>query len=345
MSIVGTADRIARAAATRFESRRARRRRAAAEGSKRTVYAALAGNFCIALTKFGAAALTGSSVMASEGVHSLADTGNEVLLLYGMHRAARPPDESHPLGYGRELYFWSFIVALVLFSLGAGAAVYEGVTHVLLATPTENPIVVYAVIAISAVFEGSSWWVARREFRAEMGDRGYLEAVRRSKDPPRFIVLFEDTAALIGLAIAALGTFLATRLEHPVIDGVASIAIGGLLGVAAVVLAIESKGLLLGEAADTELTQRLREIVERSPAIRSVDDVLTVHLSPEQVFAALRVELAPELRTADLERAFAAVLAEACTAIPELITLYLAPDSGRREPVEAADERAAVTTS
>jgi cation diffusion facilitator family transporter len=282
--------------------------------------------------------------MASEGVHSLADTGNEVLLLYGMHRAARPPDESHPLGYGRELYFWSFIVALVLFSLGAGAATYEGVTHVLHATPTEAPIVVYTVIAISAVFEGSSWLVARGEFRAEMGDRGYLEAVRRSKDPPRFIVLFEDTAALIGLAIAALGTFLATSLERPAIDGVASIAIGALLAVTAVLLAIESKGLLLGEAADTELTQALREIAERSPAIRRVEDVLTVHLAPEQVFAALRVELAPELRASDVEREFAAVLAHACTAIPELITLYLAP-TGRGEPANPAAEREAATSS
>jgi cation diffusion facilitator family transporter len=289
------------------------------------VYAALAGNLCIAATKFAAAALTGSSVMLSEGVHSLADTGNEALLLYGMRRAARPPDDRHPLGHGRELYFWSFIVALVLFSVGAGVAMYEGVTHLLHPTPTERPIVAYVVIALSAVFEGTSWWVAVHEFRTDMGDRGYLEAMQRSKDPPRFIVLFEDTAALIGLAIAAVGTFASSQLGRPEIDGIASIMIGLLLGVTATMLAVESKGLLLGERADEKLTQALRALAERSPAIRHVDDVLTVHLAPDQVFAAMRVQFAPELRAADIERAVAALVAETCAALPDVITLYVTP--------------------
>jgi cation diffusion facilitator family transporter len=305
------------------------------------VYAALAGNLCIALTKFGAAAITGSSVMLSEGVHSLADTGNEALLLYGMRRAARPADERHPLGYGRELYFWSFIVALVLFSLGAGAATYEGVTHIVHAEAAQSPLVSYVVIAISAVFEGGSWLVALREFRTDMGDRGYLEAMRRSKDPPRFIVLFEDTAALAGLAIAALGTFLASRLGIPAIDGAASIAIGALLAVTAFMLAIESKGLLLGERADTELTEAIRRLAERSPAIRRVDDVLTVHLAPHQVFAALRVELVPDLRASDVERAVSRLVAEACASLPEVITLYVTPSAGAATCEDGDTERAA----
>src|SRR6188472_1875862 len=175
---------------------------AAHSGSKTVIYAALAGNFLIAATKFAAALFTGSSAMLSEGVHSLVDTGNGGLLLYGMHRAARPADRTHPLGHGRELYFWSFIVALMVFALGAGVSFYEGAVHVLAPQPMHDPRVNYVVLGLSFVFEGSSWWVALKEFRATKGNRGYLEAVRLSKDPSVFTILFEDSAALLGLAVA-----------------------------------------------------------------------------------------------------------------------------------------------
>src|SRR4051812_39481640 len=170
--------------------------------SKRTIYAALVGNLLIAVTKFIAASITGSSAMLSEGVHSLVDTSNEVLLLHGLRRSLKPPDAEHPLGHGRELYFWSFIVALLVFALGAGVSLYEGVTHVLAPLPIERPLVNYAVLALSLVFEGASWWIAFKQFRAEMGDRSYFEALRESKDPVTFTVLLEDSAALIGIAMA-----------------------------------------------------------------------------------------------------------------------------------------------
>jgi cation diffusion facilitator family transporter len=292
------------------------------------VYAALAGNFCIAVTKFVAAAWTGSSAMLSEGVHSIADTGNEALLLYGMRRAAKPPDDAHPLGHGREIYFWSFIVALMLFALGAGAALYEGVTHLVDPVAARDPLVNYAVLGFSAVFEGASWLVALREFRREKGAFGYLEAMQRSKDPPAFMVLFEDTAALLGLAIAALGTFAAAATGEPAFDGIASIAIGLLLAVTAALLAIESKGLLIGERADDALCRSLRRIAEGSAAIRRVDDVFTVHLAPDQIVGALRVQLVPELRAAEVEEAVAALVEEARGAHPEVIRLFVTPLPG-----------------
>jgi cation diffusion facilitator family transporter len=306
---------------------RARRRRPppAPASSTKVLYAALAGNLCIAVTKFVAAAWTGSSAMLSEGVHSIADTGNEVLLLYGMRRAAKPPDDAHPLGHGREIYFWSFIVALMIFALGAGAALYEGVTHLLDPVAARDPLVIYVVLGVSAVFEGASWLVALREFRREKGAFGYLEAMQRSKDPPGFMVLFEDTAALLGLAIVAVGTIAASATGQPAFDGIASIAIGLLLAATAALLAIESKGLLIGERAHDTLCRSLRRIAEGSPAIRQVDDVFTVHLAPDQIVGALRVQLAPDLRAADVERAIAALVDEARTAHPEVVRLFVTP--------------------
>src|SRR6266851_10067087 len=200
---------------------------------KLVVYAALLGNLLVALTKFVAAALTGSSAMVSEAIHSLVDTGNEVLLLYGLRRAARPPDQLHPLGYGRELYFWSFIVTILIFALGAGVSMYEGIRHVMAPAPISNPVVNYVVLGLALVVEGASWGVAIKEFRAVKGKRGYFEAVRHSKDPTMFMVLFEDTAAIIGIMIALAGIAASQALRRPVLDGVASIGIGLLLGVVA----------------------------------------------------------------------------------------------------------------
>ena len=214
--------------------------------SRRVVNAALIGNVLVAATKFAAAAITGSSAMMSEAVHSLADTGNELLLIYGLRRAAQPPDADHPFGHGRELYFWSFIVALTVFALGSCASVYQGVQHVRSPVPITNPVVNYVVLGLALVFESSSWVVALKQFRAAKGEDGYLEAVQRSKDPATFIVLAEDTGAILGILIALAGTVAAAVLDRPVLDGVASIAIGILLGLIAIVLARETKGLVGG---------------------------------------------------------------------------------------------------
>jgi cation diffusion facilitator family transporter len=232
-----------------------------------TVYAALTGNLLIALTKFVASVWTGSSAMLSEAFHSLVDTGNEILLLYGQHRAAEPPGPRHPLGHGRELYFWSFVVAVQIFALGAGLALYEGVRHVLHPSPIQNPTVSYVVFGLSGLFEAGSWWTALRGFQKTKGNLSYWEAVRRSKDPPAFIVLLEDSAALIGLAIAVLGTVASAEFGLRIFDGVASIGIGAVLGGIAILLAKESKGLLIGESAEPKTTRLIAETAKRQPEV------------------------------------------------------------------------------
>src|SRR3954447_8638105 len=224
-------------------------------GSRTTVWAANIGNLLVAITKIVAAAFSGSSGMMSEAVHSVVDTGNEALLLYGMRRSRQRPDAEHPFGYGRELYFWSFIVALLLFGLGCVASVVEGINHIRHPHPVEHPIVIYIVLSLSLLFEGTSWLIALRGFAPSVEDEGYFAAIRKSKDPPQFVVLLEDTAALIGIAIAFVGTWASIHWHEPRIDGVASIAIGLLLGAVAGLLAHESKGLLIGERADLKLQE------------------------------------------------------------------------------------------
>jgi cation diffusion facilitator family transporter len=232
-------------------------------GSKTVIYAALAGNLAIALTKFAAAFFTGSSAMLSEGVHSLVDTGNGGLLLYGMHRAARPADRTHPLGHGRELYFWSFIVALLVFALGAGVSLYEGIVHIMAPEPVANVKVNYVVLGLSFLFEGTSWMVALKEFRREKGKQGWLQAVQSSKDPSVYTVLFEDSAALLGLIVAFAGILAAQLLDMPELDGAASIGIALILGATAIFLARESKGLLIGEPASPEVQKKVLAIASR----------------------------------------------------------------------------------
>src|SRR5262245_12620125 len=218
--------------------------------SKKVVWAALIGNLLVAATKFTATAVTGSSAMLSEAVHSLVDTLNEVVLMHGLRRGAMPPDARHPFGHGRELYFWSFIVTLLIFTLGAGVSLYEGVSNVIHPAAARNLIINYVVLARAFVCEPGSRMVALGEFRAVKGPLGYFEAVRESKDPTMFMVLFEDSAALIGIVIAFTGIAASHALDLPVLDGVASLGIGVLLVTVAAFLGRESKGLLLGEPAD-----------------------------------------------------------------------------------------------
>src|SRR6266849_1269878 len=252
----------------------------AAHESSRVVTAALIGNALVATTKFAAALITGSSAMMSEAVHTAADTGNELLLLYGLRRAAKPPDADHPFGHGRELYFWSFIVALAIFGVGAGASIFEGVRHIRSPAPIKDPAVNYVVLALALVFEGGSWRVAFKQFRAAKGEIGYLEAVRKSKDPTTFTVLAEDTGAILGILIALAGTVAAQALDRPVLDGAASIAIGILLGLIAIVLARETKGLLIGEPARSELVSSICAMASAQPGIERSNGLFTVHIGP-----------------------------------------------------------------
>jgi cation diffusion facilitator family transporter len=311
-------------------------------GGRKVVYAALAGNLAIAVIKFVAAALTGSSAMLSEGVHSLVDTVNELLLLYGMRRAAKPADVTHPLGHGRELYFWSFIVALLVLALGAGVSLYEGIDHLRHPHPMERPLVNYLVLAFSFACELASWWVALREFRAHKGSRGYFEAFRASKDPSTFTVLFEDSAAVVGLLIAGAGIASAQAFDMPRLDGVASLGIALVLAVSSTLLARETKGLLIGEPAQSHVRDSLLRIAGADPGVRCANGVVTIQMGPNQVFAALSADFHDHLNTTQLEDCVNRIETATKQAHPEVNVLFVKPQTAetwrRRFAVLAAEE-------
>ncbi|PBB30483.1 cation transporter [Mesorhizobium sp. M1A.F.Ca.IN.020.06.1.1] len=296
-------------------------------GSKRVIYAALAGNVAIAMTKFAAAFFTGSSAMLSEGVHSLVDTGNGALLLYGMRRAARPPDRTHPLGHGRELYFWSFIVALLVFALGAGVSFYEGVIHIIAPEPVVNAKVNYIVLGLSFLFEGSSWLVALKEFRQQKGKQGWFQAVRRSKDPSVYTVLFEDSAALLGLVVAFAGILTSELLAIPELDGAGSIGIAVILGATAIFLARESKGLLIGEPASPEVQRKVLAIAQEEPAVQRANGILSVHIGPEEIVAGLSIEFEDHLTAPEIEACVERLEARLKSDMPEITRLFVKPQA------------------
>lgn len=312
-------------------------------GSRRVIYAALAGNLAIALTKFAAAAFTGSSAMLSEGVHSLVDTGNGALLLYGMRRAARPPDRTHPLGHGRELYFWSFIVALLVFALGAGVSFYEGIIHIMAPEPVVNAKVNYIVLGLSFLFEGSSWLVALKEFRQQKGRQGWFQAVRRSKDPSVYTVLFEDSAALLGLIVAFAGILSAELLETPELDGAGSIGIAIILGATAVFLARESKGLLMGEPASPDVQRQVLAIAQEDPAVQRANGILSVHIGPEEIVAGLSIEFEDHLTAPEIEACVERLEARLKKEMPQISKLFVKPqatgtwEQRRKAIAEASD--------
>ena len=297
-----------------------------AETSSRTaVIAALIGNILIAVTKTIAAAISGSSAMLSEAVHSFVDSGNEILLLYGQHRSKKPPDRHHPWGYGREIYFWSFVVALLIFALGAGVSIYEGIEHIRAPEPISDPAVNYAVYAASALFEGTSWWFGWSAFQRVRGDKALFAAVHASKDPPSFMVLFEDSAALVGLVIATIATAASIHLRKPWVDGLGSIGIGFVLAIIAILLARESKGLLIGERARPELSRSIQEIAEREPGVTAVEGILTSQLGPDQVIANVGLDFEDRLRTPDIERIIGHLETELRKEHPDLFRVFVRP--------------------
>ena len=245
--------------------------------------AALLGNGLIAITKFFASAMTGSSAMLSEAIHSLVDTGNQGLLLWGMKQSSRPADERHPFGYGMELYFWTFVVAILIFAIGAGVSLYEGLSKINNPHTVSNVHINYIVLSFAMVFEGAAWTVAFREFRKRKGKMGYFKAMRVSKDPTVFTVLFEDSAAMLGLIVAFIGLLLTQWLGDPIFDALASITISIILSCTAMFLALESKGLLIGEAASKEVIAGIRRILSTESTILSINEILTMHLGPEDV--------------------------------------------------------------
>ena len=306
----------------------------AATTSTRTLVIALAANLGIAASKFVAAMITGSSAMLTEGVHSVVDSTNQLLLMWGRRAAKRPPDELHPFGYGRELYFWSFVVAVLVFSLGAGVSVYEGIIHIAHPEPAVSPIIDYAVLLVAFVLEGWSTLEAFKEFRNSKGTLGWWEAIRRSKDPPAFIVLLENGAAMAGIIAAAVGLLLSQLTRNPFYDGAASIVIGAILAVTAMLLAYESKGLLIGEAADPELVDGLRRLACSKQGVVGVGHVLTVHSSPDQITAMVNVDFDDAISAADVERIVCDVEIEAGERWPHLRRLFIRPLHGAAEQIK-----------
>jgi len=297
------------------------------DSNKIVVYAALAGNLAIALVKFVAAYITNSSAMLSEAVHSVVDTLNEILLLYGMKKSQQPANYRHPFGYGRELYFWAFIVALMVFALGAVVSVYQGIQHVLHPEEMLNPTINYIVLIIAILCEGTSWLVALKAFRKVKGKQGYFEAFRHSKDPTTFTVLFEDTAALCGLLIALIGIYLAHALNIPELDGVASILIGIVLAISAILLARETKGLLMGETADPKLRNDILLIAQGDEAVQSANGVLTEQMGAHQVLASLSLEFEDNLSSDDIEACVNRIEAKIKQIHPEIVALFIKPQT------------------
>ena len=243
--------------------------------------------------------------MLAEGIHSLVDTGNEMLLLLGIHRSAKPSDELHPFGHGKELYYWSLIVAIILFGIGGGMSVYEGITHILHPGEIHDPTWNYAILGIAFLAEGASWTIALREFLGKKHRKNFWTAFRASKDPSVYTVLSEDTAALAGILVAFLGIFFGHQLESPYPDAVASVIIGVILGAVAALLAYESKGLLVGESADPSVVSRIREIAVNDPGVHRVQRLLTMHLGPDQVLLNMDLEFSSDLAALDLPQVIA----------------------------------------
>ncbi len=271
-------------------------------GSKRVIFVALVGNSLISITKFIGAAVTGSSAMASEGIHSLVDTGNQLLLLLGLKRAARPADDDFPFGYGKEIYFWSFVVAILIFALGAGISMYKGVVHILHPTPMRNIYINYIILGLSIIFEGGACLFAFKEFKKHKGDMGYIEAVRKGKDPALFVVLFEDIAAILGLIIAFVGVMLGDLTGILIFDGIASILIGVILALTALFMAIETKGLLIGESASKFVIREVRDILSKVDHIDNINEVLTMHMGPEYVLLNIGVDFNDHITADEVER-------------------------------------------
>jgi len=304
-----------------------------ASGSKLVIIAALVGNTLISITKFAAASITGSSAMMSEGIHSLVDTGNQGLLLYGMKRAAKPPDEDFPFGHGKEIYFWSFIVAILIFALGGGISIYEGIQHIQHPEPINNPMVNYIVLGLALVFEGAAWFFAFREFSRSKGRWGYLEAIQRAKDPSIFVVLFEDSAAMLGLLVAFAGVWISQATGILIFDGLASVIIGLILVGTSIWLAYETKGLLIGESANQSVIRGIRDALRGRSNIEHVNEVLTMHMGPDFILANISVDFANAISAQEVEADIAEIDRAIKQKFPEVKRVFIeAEKRGNRFP-------------
>ncbi len=301
----------------------------AAASSKTVIYAALIGNGLIAITKFIASALTGSAAMLSEAVHSVVDTGNQGLLLYGLKRSNRPPDDAHPFGYGMELYFWAFVVAILIFAGGAGISIYHGVEKVLHPEPLTNAYVNYIVLGLAMVFEAFAWWIAFKAFRATKGSLGWFEAVRRSKDPALFTVLFEDSAAMLGLIVAFIGIALGQAFDMPVLDGVASVLIGVILALTAALLAYEAKGLLIGEGVERDVKHGIETVIAEQDGVFRLNELRSMHLGPEDVLLTISVDFVSDMTADQVEATISKMEQEIKERYPQVRRVFIEAQNWR----------------
>ena len=313
------------------------------DGGSKTVIAALVANLGIAVTKFAAAAYTGSSSMLAEGIHSLVDTTNQGFLLFGMRQAKKPADAEHPFGYGVEIYFWSFIVAILIFALGAGFSIYEGVERLMGPShaAVESPLVALAVLAAAFAMEGYSLSVAYREFNEQRDPseaNGFFADVRAMKDPTIFVVLFEDSAACIGILIAAAGIGLAWGTGIAEFDAIGSIVIGLVLAVTAVLLVIETKGLLIGEAASPAMVETIRDRVSKRVEIKSVNEIRTLHLGPRDVLLTMSCDFEDDILSQDIESAVSDIEQKVKKAYPIVRRLYIEVQSKDAHRLALASE-------
>jgi cation diffusion facilitator family transporter len=299
-------------------------------GSKIAVIAAVIGNLAIAVIKFIAAVITGSSAMISEGIHSLVDTGNGGLLLFGMKQAQKPPDEGHPFGYGKALYFWTLVVSVSIFGIGGGLSLYEGVAHMQHVSPEavlSNPLVNYIVLALAALIEGASFMVAFREFRKARGKQSAWQYIKAAKDPSTYTVVLEDSAALLGLVFAFLGVFFGHLFKNPYLDGGASVIIGLLLMAVAFILAFETKGLLLGEGVDAATLADIRRRVEAEPAVERAAEILTMYMGPRDLLVNLGVCFKKGISAEQMHEAIHRIERNIQCDYPECMRIYIEAES------------------
>ncbi len=309
-----------------------------ASGSRKVVIAALVGNGLIAVTKFAAAFYTGSSAMFSEAVHSVVDTSNQALILYGMGRSNRPADAAHPFGYSMELYFWTFMVAVLLFAVGAGVSLYEGVAKVLDPHPVNNVHVTYIVLGLAFLFEAVAWYMAYKEFNSRRGRLGHFAALRESKDPAVFTVLLEDSAATVGLVVAFIGIACGQAFDMPILDGVASVVIGLILASVSVFLAIECKSLLVGESATSSVVRGIKAIAASRHGILGVNELLTMHLGPRDILVNISVDFVDGLSSSEVEAEISKMEVEIKEAYPQVKRIFI-------EVQSLAGHHASVTTA
>lgn len=269
--------------------------------NKFIIWAALVANFCIAIIKFAAAFITKSSAMFSEGIHSLVDSGNQVLLLYGIKKASKPADKNFPFGHGKEIYFWSFVVAILIFALGAGLSIKHGINHLLESREIHNFKINYIILFVAIAIEFVPWFLALKEFNKVRGKKGYIEAVNKGKDPSLFLILFEDSAAMLGLVIALAGLYLTDITGNSTYDSIASILIGILLAAVAIWLAYETKSLLIGESASPDVQKGIRDIVNQHQAVENINEVLTMHMGPEYILVNISVQFNDYLKVDSME--------------------------------------------